>query len=77
MIAHREPTREMKLIAEGMGFADWPGNRKIPRYQILTTEGILERGEKAIVPESWLIGADKGVGKVAQHQTESLFEGHD
>ena len=73
MIAQKEPTKEMKLIAEAMGYADWPGNRKIPRYQILTTEGILERGEKPIVPDSWLIGADKGVGK-SKTQTESLFE---
>lgn len=74
MIAQREPTKEMKLIAEGMGYADWPGSRKIPRYQILTTEGILERGEKANVPESWLIGPDKGVGKAVKGQTQSLFD---
>lgn len=74
MIGQREPTKEMKLIAEEMGYADWPGNRKIPRYQILTTEGILERGEKPIIPESWLIGPDKGVGRAVQGQTESLFD---
>ncbi len=74
MIAQREPTKEMILIAEAMGYADWPGNRKIPRYQILTTEGILERGETAIVPDSWLIGADKGVGRAVKGQTETLFD---
>ncbi len=74
MIAQKEPTKEMKLIAEQMGYADWPGQRKIPRYQILSTEGILERGEQAIVPDSYLIGPDKGVGKAVKTQTENLFE---
>ena len=74
MIAQREPTKEMRFVAEAMGHADWPGTRKIPRYQILTTEGILERGESAIVPESWLIGAEKGVGRAVKGQTESLFD---
>lgn len=47
---------------------------KIPRYQILTTEGILERGEQAIVPENWLIAPEKGVGKAVSSQTETLFD---
>jgi hypothetical protein len=76
MIAQREPTKEMKLIAKAMGYAEWPGSRKIPRYQILTTQGILERHEQAIVPESWLIAADKGVGKAVKGQTETLFDDH-
>jgi site-specific DNA-methyltransferase (adenine-specific) len=62
LITQKEPTKEMKLVAEGLGYADWPGQKKIPRYQILTTEGILERGETAIIPQSWLIGPDRGVG---------------
>ncbi len=74
MIAQKEPTKEMKLIAEAMGYADWPGQRKIPRYQILSTEGILERGETAIIPESWLIQPEKGVGKAVKGQTENLFD---
>lgn len=74
MIAQKEPTKEMTLIAEAMGHADWPGQRKIPRYQILSTEGILERGETAIIPESWLIQPEKGVGKAVKGQTENLFE---
>ncbi|MFZ4506519.1 MAG: site-specific DNA-methyltransferase [Fimbriimonas sp.] len=77
MIAQKEPTKEMKLVAENMGYAEWPGNKKIPRYQILTTEGILERGETAILPESWLIQPDKGVGRAVQAQSGSLFDGHD
>lgn len=74
IIAQREPTKEMKLVAENLGWADWPGNRQIPRYQILTTEGILERGEKPIVPDSWLIAPEEGVGKAVKGQTETLFD---
>lgn len=74
MIAQKEPTKEMKLIAEAMGYADWPGQLKIPRYQILTTEGILERGERPILPQNWLIQAEKGVGKAVKGQTETLFD---
>jgi site-specific DNA-methyltransferase (adenine-specific) len=74
MIAQREPTKEMRLIAEGMGYADWPGQKKIPRYQILTTQGILERGESPILPESWLIPGQKGVGRAVTGQAESLFD---
>lgn len=73
MIAQKEPTKEMKLVAENMGYADWPGEKKIPRYQILTTEGILERGEQAIIPNSWRIQAQTGVGR-AQVKTGSLFD---
>ncbi len=70
MIAQKEPTKEMILIAEAMGYATWPGNKKIPRYQILTTQALLERKQEAIVPESWLIPADKGVGKASANQNE-------
>lgn len=73
MIAQKAPTKEMILIAEGMGYADWPSAKKIPRYQILTTEGILERGEQAIVPD-WLIPTEAGVGKKVKEQTETLFD---
>ncbi len=68
MIAQKEPTKEMILIAEAMGYANWPGNKKIPRYQILTTQGLLERKEESIIPENWLIQADKGVGKATAEQ---------
>ena len=77
MIAQREPTKEMKLVAENMGYADWPSAKKIPRYQILTTEGILERGEAAILPESWMIQPDKGVGKAKSAADVSLFTEED
>jgi site-specific DNA-methyltransferase (adenine-specific) len=77
MICQREPTKEMLLEAGSMGFADWPDERKIPRYQILTTEGILERRERPILPESYLAGPDKGVGKAVRGQTEALFDPND
>lgn len=50
------------------------GTKKIPRYQILTTEGILERGEQAIIPENWLMAPETGVGKAVKGQTETLFD---
>lgn len=74
MIAQKEPTKEMTLVAENMGYADWPGDKKIPRYQIFTTQGLLERGEEAIIPHNWTIGPDKGVGKAIATQTETLFD---
>ena len=74
MIAQREPTKEMKLEAEAMGYADWPGQKKIPRFQILTTRGILERGEEATIPHSYRISAEMGVGKKVAAQDQSLFE---
>lgn len=39
----------------------------------MTTEGLLERGEEAIIPEGWHIQPDKGVGKAVKGQTGSLF----
>ena len=74
MIGQKEPTPEMVLTATKLGYADWPGNKKIPRYQILTTEGILERGESAVIPENWLQPRQKGVGHVEAKQTETLFD---
>ena len=40
----------------------------------MTTEGLLERGEEAIIPEGWLIQPDKGVGTAVKGQTETLFD---
>ena len=77
MISQREPTTEMKLVAEGMGFADWPGTRKIPRYQILTTKGILEDGQRPIIPENWTIPPEVGVGKQGQSSMQYEQEGLD
>ena len=74
MIAQKEPTPEMILEAQKMGYAEYPGERKIPRYQILTTKGILERGDHPILPEAWLIKERRGVGRAVKGQTESLFE---
>lgn len=74
MIAQREPTEEMLLTASKLGYADWPGQKKIPRYQILTTNGLLEGGKQAIIPENWIIGPDKGVGKAIDDMQMSLLE---
>lgn len=74
MIAQREPTKEMLLVAEKMGVAKWHGTREIPRYQILTTQGILERGERPIVPDAYRIAPQEGVGKAQPDLQSGLFE---
>ncbi len=51
----------------GEGAGGWGSSRS-------TRGSILEHGEQAIVPESWLIAPDKGVGKAVKVQTENLFE---
>ena len=72
MIAQREPTSEMRLVAEKMGLADWPGSREIPRYQMLTTQGILERHQAPIIPEGFRIGPQEGVGKMRRDLQDPL-----
>lgn len=74
MIGQREPTKEMLLVAEKMGVAKWPGQREIPRYQILTTQGILERGEKPIIPAAYRIAPEIGLGKAQTTSQHVLFE---
>ncbi|MBX7131336.1 MAG: hypothetical protein K1X67_01525 [Fimbriimonadaceae bacterium] len=59
----KEPTKEMKLVADGMGYADWPTERKYPRYQILSIEGLLEKGQKPEIPDTYRLDAQTGVGK--------------
>jgi len=74
MIAQREPTKEMLLVAEKMGLANWHGSREIPRYQILTTEGILEHGQKPIIPDAYRIAPQEGVGKITAVPQGDLFQ---
>jgi site-specific DNA-methyltransferase (adenine-specific) len=73
MIAQREPTKEMRLVAEQMGLADWPGSREIPRYQILTTQSILEQGKRPVIPEGYRVAPQTGVGKAQTAGQEELF----
>ena len=66
LITMREPTKEMNLVADGMGFADWPSSRKFPRYQILTIEDLLEKGVVAQLPDVFRADLQQGVGKAKE-----------
>lgn len=70
MIAMKPPTKEMKLVCQQMGFADWHGERKYPRYQIYTIEELLEQGVRAEVPER--LKAYEGVGKKVEDKQDAL-----
>lgn len=72
LLMMREPTSEMRLEAEKMGFAEWPSERRYPRLQLLSIEALLERGVRAELPESWRVQADQGVGKKQVADQESL-----
>lgn len=66
LITMREPTKEMNLVADGMGYADWPSSRKFPRYQILTIEDLLEKGVVAQVPDVFRADLQHGIGKAKE-----------
>lgn len=70
MIAMKPPTKEMKLVCQQMGYADWHGERKYPRYQIYTIEELLEQGVRAEVPER--LKAYEGVGKKVEDKQDAL-----
>ena len=77
MIGMKEPTKEMLRVCEQMGYADWPSERKYPRYQILSIEGLLEKGHKPEIPDTYRLGAQTGVGKAQDDRQAGLFEGDD
>lgn len=76
LLTMREPTKEMKLVADEMGHVEYPGSRKIPRYQILFVGDVLEKAVRAEIPEGYAPGKYKGVGR-AMPKDQSLFESTD
>lgn len=70
MISMKPPTKEMKLVCEQMGYAEWHGERKYPRYQILTIEDLLEKGVRAEIPER--LKAYEGVGMKVEDKQDAL-----
>jgi site-specific DNA-methyltransferase (adenine-specific) len=76
MIGMKEPTKEMLRVCEQMGYADWPSERKYPRYQILSIEGLLEKGIKPELPDSYRLQAQTGVGRVVDDGQGELFGDH-
>ncbi len=76
LLTMREPTKEMKLVADEMGLVEYPGSRKIPRYQILFVGDVLEKAVRAEIPEGYAPRKYKGVGR-AMPKDQSLFESTD
>ena len=73
MIAQREPTKEMHLVAAILDYSDWIGSMEIPRYQIFPMASKSARSVPDL-PERWLISPDKGVGRTVFGQTETLSD---
>lgn len=63
----------MRLVAEQMGDADWPRERRYPRYQILSIESLLEKNAKPEIPGTYRTALQTGVGRVVEDGQESLF----
>ena len=64
MISQKEATKEMRLEAERMGYADWPSQKKYPRYQIRTVKDLLEDPKNPFeIPDSYRVERSEGVGK--------------
>lgn len=74
MISMREPTREMQLVCEQQGYADWPAEKKYPKLQIRTVKELLEDPRKPFeIPDHARVPRQEGVGKKAGSPGE-LFE---
>lgn len=64
MISQEEPAKEMLLEAEGMGYADWPSQKKYPRMQLRTVKQLLEDPKVPFeIPDSYRLDKGQGVGK--------------
>jgi site-specific DNA-methyltransferase (adenine-specific) len=73
MISMREPTREMELVAENQGYADWQSERKFPKLQIRTVKELLEDPVRPFeIPDHARVPRQEGVGK--QSPQGELFD---
>ena len=64
MISMRPPTKEMQLVCEQQGSADWPSQRKYPKMQIRTVKDLLEEPRNPFeIPDSYRVEKSQGVGK--------------
>jgi len=69
MISMREPTREMQLVCEQQGYADWPAEKKYPKLQIRTVKDLLEDPRQPFeIPDHARAPRQEGVGKRAGEQ---------
>jgi site-specific DNA-methyltransferase (adenine-specific) len=76
MISMREPTSEMRLVAEQQGFADWHTEKRYPRMQLRTVKQLLEHPLSPFeIPESYRVQKSTGVGRLIDAKQESLSLG--
>jgi hypothetical protein len=69
MIAMREPTKEMQLVCEQQGTAQWLSAHKYPKLQIRTVKQLLENPKALFdIPESYRVQRTKGIGKAQPGQ---------
>ncbi len=75
MIAMKESTREMQLVAEQQGYADWQSEKKYPRLQIRTVKELLEDPLCPFeIPDHARVPRSSGVGKLQTDAQGKLFE---
>jgi len=64
MISMKEPTREMQLVAEQQGYAEWGSEKKYPRMQLRTVKEMLEDPLNPFeIPDHARVPHSSGVGK--------------
>jgi site-specific DNA-methyltransferase (adenine-specific) len=76
LISMKEPTAEMKLVAEQQGYADWQTQKKYPKMQMRTVKQLLEPPKQPFeIPESYRVQKSEGVGKRQPGQMGMELEG--
>ena len=73
-ISLQEPSKQMRQEAEGLGFVEGFGSRRIPRMQLLTIREILEEGKRPELPLGYMVQRHDGVGRVQARNEEMNFE---
>ncbi len=69
MIVQREPTKEMLLVCEQQGYADWSATKKYPKMQMRTVKELLENPRRPFeIPESARQPRTQGVGQLQPGQ---------
>ncbi len=69
MITQKDATKEMELVCEQQGYADWHSAKKYPKMQMRTVRDLLENPRRPFeIPESARQPRTQGVGKVLPGQ---------
>ncbi len=72
-ISLMEPSKQMRQEAEGLGFVEGYGSRRIPRMQLLTIREILEESKRPELPLGYMVQRHDGVGKIQARNEEMDF----